>query len=82
MTFINLDICQANCPAIYIDDQAYWKLYPPKCPVTSITSPIKNNPEYFLDIIVFEDNSSVSTPPKVTSAVLYPLFLKAKLSNY
>ena len=70
MTFINLGICQANCPATYLDDQAHWKLYPPKYPVTSTTSPTKNNPGYFLDIIVFEDNSSVSTPPKVTSAVL------------
>ena len=31
---------------------------------------IKNNPGFFLDIIVFDDNSLVSTPPKVTSAVL------------
>jgi hypothetical protein len=40
--------------------------------VTSTTSPIKNKPGYFLTIIVFDDNSLVFTPPKVTSAVLYP----------
>ena len=48
------------------------RLYPPKCPVTSTTSPIKNKFLCLFDIIVFEESSLVSTPPKVTSAVLYP----------
>jgi len=33
---------------------------------------MKNNPGCFFDIIVLEESSSVSTPPLVTSAVLYP----------
>ena len=40
--------------------------------MTSTTSPIKYKP--FIDLVskVFDDNSFVSTPPIVTSAVLYP----------
>ena len=33
---------------------------------------MKNKPECLFDIIVLEERSLVSTPPKVTSAVRYP----------
>src|SRR5713226_3006391 len=55
-------------PAAAPEDHAHWKLKPPRWPVTSRTSPIKNNPRIFLVSIVLLDNSSVSTPPAVTSA--------------
>ena len=51
---------------------AHWKLWPPRCPVTSTTSPMKYSPETFLASRVFEESSSVSTPPFVTSAVRKP----------
>jgi len=60
---------QTIWPAANPDDQAHWKLKPPRWPVTSITSPMKNNPGTDLDSKVFDDNSAVSTPPSVTSAV-------------
>lgn len=50
--------------------QAHWKLKPPKCPVTSSTSPIKYKPFTFFASNVFELISSVFTPPSVTSAFL------------
>ena len=34
-------ISQATSPAAWPDAQAHWKLKPPRCPVTSTTSPIK-----------------------------------------
>ncbi len=57
------------CAALNPDDQAHWKLKPPKWPVTSTTSPIKNNPGTLRLSIVFAESSSVSTPPAVTSAL-------------
>ena len=37
-----LQLCyHAVCPAANPEDQAHWKLYPPKGPVTSTASPIK-----------------------------------------
>ena len=50
--------------------QAHWKLKPPRWPVTSTTSPIKNRPGTFLTSMVLDDSSRVSTPPSVTSAFL------------
>ena len=52
--------------------QAHWKLYPPSQPVTSIASPTMYNPRTRLDIMDFDDTSSVAMPPNVTSAVRYP----------
>ena len=57
-------------PTTYPDDHAHWKLYPPSHPVTSTTSPTKNNPGALFAISVFDDSSRVSTPPTVTSAFL------------
>src|SRR5450432_3657200 len=54
------------------DAHAHWKLNPPSWPVTSTTSPIKYSPGAFLASIVFDESSSVSTPPAVTSAFSYP----------
>src|SRR5580693_4361136 len=59
-------------PAAAPEAQAHWKLNPPRCPVTSTTSPIKNNPDTRRLSNVLLDNSSVSTPPAVTSAFSYP----------
>src|ERR1700720_1497511 len=59
-------------PAAAPEAQAHWKLNPPRCPVTSTTSPIKNNPGIFRLSIVLAESSSVSTPPAVTSAFSYP----------
>ena len=56
-------------PAAAPEAQAHWKLWPPRWPVTSTTSPIKNSPGTFLLSIVLLDSSSVSTPPAVTSAL-------------
>src|SRR5581483_7712460 len=56
-------------PAAAPDAQAHWKLKPPRWPVTSTTSPIKNRPGTLRLSIVLADNSSVSTPPAVTSAL-------------
>ena len=33
-----------TCPAAHPEDHAHWKLYPPRCPVTSTTSPMKYKP--------------------------------------
>lgn len=60
---------QATCPATQPDDQAHWKLYPPSQPVTSTTSPTKYSPGTDFAAIVRASSASVSTPPKVTSAV-------------
>ena len=38
-------------PALAPLAHAHWKLYPPRCPVTSTTSPMKNNPGCSLDIM-------------------------------
>jgi serine/threonine-protein kinase HipA len=57
-------------PTTYPDDHAHWKLYPPSHPVTSTTSPTKNNPGALFAISVFDESSRVSTPPTVTSAFL------------
>src|SRR5207245_4801247 len=59
-------------PAAAPDAQAHWKLKPPKWPVTSTTSPMKNSPGAFRLSIVLLDSSSVSTPPAVTSAFSSP----------
>src|SRR5690242_2726678 len=59
-------------PAAAPDAHAHWKLYPPSWPVTSTTSPIKNNPGTSRLSMVFAESSSVSTPPTVTSAFSYP----------
>src|SRR5579872_4110927 len=59
---------QTACPEQKPDVQAHWKLNPPRWPVTSTTSPMKNSPGTFLASIVFAESSSVSTPPAVTSA--------------
>src|SRR4026207_1081953 len=55
-------------PALAPEAHAHWKLKPPSCPVTSTTSPMKKRPGTFMLSMVFGDNSSVSTPPAVTSA--------------
>ena len=34
----------AHCPAAKPEDHAHWKLWPPRCPVTSTTSPMKYRP--------------------------------------
>src|SRR6266403_4235927 len=62
----------SDLPAAAPDDQAHWKLKPPRWPVTSTTSPIKNSPGTFRLSIVLLESSSVSTPPAVTSALSYP----------
>ena len=49
--------------------QAHWKLYPPSQPVTSTASPITNRPGTDLAIRFCCESASVSTPPKVTSAL-------------
>jgi uncharacterized protein len=59
---------QSDCPAAKPDAHAHWKLNPPSWPVTSTTSPMKYSPVTRFASIVFEDSSSVSTPPSVTSA--------------
>ena len=60
---------QTNSAAATPLDQAHWKLKPPRCPVTSTTSPMKNNPDTVLHSIDLDDRASVSTPPRATSAV-------------
>ena len=55
-------------PAQNPEAQAHWKLKPPRWPVTSTTSPMKNRPGTLRDSIVLAESSSVSTPPAVTSA--------------
>lgn len=59
---------QTHCPAVKPDAHAHWKLKPPSWPVTSTTSPMKYSPATCFASIIFEDSSSVSTPPSVTSA--------------
>src|SRR5580693_2834167 len=59
-------------PAAAPEDQAHWKLKPPRWPVTSTTSPMKNRPGTLRLSIVFADSSLVSTPPAVTSALSKP----------
>src|SRR5579885_1584670 len=59
-------------PAAAPEAHAHWKLNPPRCPVTSTTSPMKYRPGIFLHSIVFAESSSVSTPPTVTSAFSKP----------
>src|ERR1039458_10027063 len=59
-------------PAATPEAQAHWKLNPPSCPVTSTTSPIKYSPGTARASIVRACNSSVSTPPAVTSAFSKP----------
>ena len=54
------------------DAHAHWKLKPPRCPVTSTPSPIKNNPGTFRASMVRACRSSVFTPPAVTSAFSKP----------
>jgi hypothetical protein len=44
-------------PAAAPEDQAHWKLNPPRWPVTSTTSPMKNNPGTRLLSMVLIDNS-------------------------
>src|ERR1700677_2872967 len=56
------------CPAQTPDAHAHWKLNPPSCPVTSTTSPMKNNPGTLRLSMVLLESSPVSTPPAVTSA--------------
>ena len=48
---------QTAWPAAKAEAHAHWKLNPPSCPVTSITSPMKNSPGVFLACIVFDDSS-------------------------
>ena len=55
-------------PAAAPDAQAHWKLNPPRWPVTSTTSPMKNKPGILRLSMVLAESSSVSTPPAVTSA--------------
>ena len=59
-----------NRRGVLPDAHAHWKLWPPRWPVTSTTSPIKCSPGTDLDCISFDDSISVDTPPSVTSAVL------------
>src|ERR1051325_24564 len=59
---------QTYYPATNPDAHAHWKLYPPRCPVTSTTSPTTYNPGTSLASMVLEESSFVSTPPRVTSA--------------
>ena len=55
-------------PAAAPEAQDHWKLKPPRWPVTSTTSPMKNRPGTLLVSIVLAESSLVSTPPAVTSA--------------
>jgi mRNA interferase YafQ len=59
---------QTDCPAAMPDAHAHWKLKPPRCPVTSTTSPMKYRPGALRHSMVFDESSAVSTPPAVTSA--------------
>jgi len=56
-------------PAHQPEAQAHWKLNPPSSPVTSSASPIKYRPGTLFTSKVLDDTLSVSTPPRVTSAV-------------
>lgn len=60
---------QTNSAAATALDHAHWKLNPPRWPVTSTTSPMKNSPGSVLHSIDLDDRTSVSTPPRATSAV-------------
>lgn len=51
------------------EDQAHWKLKPPRWPVTSTASPMKKRPGTAFASIVFEERCLASMPPAVTSAV-------------
>src|ERR1700722_1616886 len=68
-------------PAAAPEAHAHWKLNPPSWPVTSTTSPTKNNPEIFRLSIVLAESSSVSTPPAVTSAFSYPSVPAGSISH-
>src|SRR5208282_76721 len=59
-------------PAAAPEDQAHWKLKPPRWPVTSTTSPMKNRPGTLRLSMVLAESSAVSTPPAVTSAFSEP----------
>ena len=49
---------------------AAWRLNPPVMASTSVTSPAKNSPGYFLDSIVSGLISFNDTPPQVTNSLL------------
>src|SRR5579872_2570327 len=72
---------QTACPEQKPDAQAHWKLNPPRWPVTSKTSPMKNRPDTFRHSIVLGESSLVSIPPAVTSALAYPSVPEGTISQ-
>src|SRR5205823_121311 len=54
---LGCETLQTYCAAAYAEAQAHWKLKPPKCPLTSSTSPMKYSFGDFSDSIVLDDTS-------------------------